>query len=97
MLNHEHHVALLALGALVASGEDIVKPADSGPRFEYEGELVAVIGKRCRNVSPQQATACIFGWTIGNDVTAQIVDSTVTAGSAWVRCHSSSFAGARSS
>ena len=58
-----------ANSALIASGEDIVKPKDAGPRFEYEGEFVAVIGKRCRNVTPEQATACIFGWTIGNDVT----------------------------
>ena len=57
-----------ANSALIATGENIVKPADSGPRFEYEGELVAVIGKRCRNVSPEEANACIFGWTIGNDV-----------------------------
>jgi 2-keto-4-pentenoate hydratase/2-oxohepta-3-ene-1,7-dioic acid hydratase in catechol pathway len=62
-------VGYRANSALVASGEDIVKPKDSGPRFEYEGELVAVVGKRCRNVSPEEATACIFGWTIGNDVT----------------------------
>ena len=62
-------VGYRANSALIATGENIVKPADSGPRFEYEGELVAVIGKRCRNVSPEEATACIFGWTIGNDVT----------------------------
>ena len=62
-------VGYRANSALIASGEDIVKPKDAGPRFEYEGELVAVIGKRCRNVTPEQATACIFGWTIGNDVT----------------------------
>ncbi len=62
-------VGYRANSALIASGEDIVKPADAGPRFEYEGELVAVVGKRCRNVSPEQASACIFGWTIGNDVT----------------------------
>ena len=62
-------VGYRANSALIASGENIVKPADSGPRFEYEGELVAVIGKHCRNVSPEEANACIFGWTIGNDVT----------------------------
>lgn len=62
-------VGYRANSALIASGENIVKPKDSGPRFEYEGELVAVIGKRCRNVTPEEATACIFGWTIGNDVT----------------------------
>ncbi len=62
-------VGYRANSALIASGEDIVKPKDSGPRFEYEGELVAVIGKRCRNVSPEEAAECVFGWTIGNDVT----------------------------
>ncbi len=62
-------VGYRANSALIATGEDIVKPKDSGPRFEYEGELVAVIGKRCRNVSPSEAADCIFGWTIGNDVT----------------------------
>jgi len=58
-----------ANSALIATGESIVKPKDSGPNFEYEGELVAVIGKKARNVSPQQANDCIFGWTIGNDLT----------------------------
>jgi 2-keto-4-pentenoate hydratase/2-oxohepta-3-ene-1,7-dioic acid hydratase in catechol pathway len=62
-------VGYRANSALIATGEDIVKPKNSGPRFEYEGELVAVIGKRCRNVAPAEAAACIFGWTIGNDVT----------------------------
>ena len=62
-------VGYRANSALIASGEDIIKPKDSGPRFEYEGELVAVIGKLCRNVTPDEAAGCIFGWTIGNDVT----------------------------
>lgn len=62
-------VGYRANSALIATGENIVKPKDSGPRFEYEGELVAVIGTTARNVSPQQANDCIFGWTIGNDVT----------------------------
>jgi len=62
-------VGYRANSALVATGDNIVKPKNSGPRFEYEGELVAVIGKKARNVSPQEANDCIFGWTIGNDVT----------------------------
>jgi 2-keto-4-pentenoate hydratase/2-oxohepta-3-ene-1,7-dioic acid hydratase in catechol pathway len=62
-------VGYRANSALIASGEAIVKPADAGPNFEYEGEIVAVIGKTMRNVSPDEATKGIFGWTIGNDVT----------------------------
>ena len=51
-------------------GEDIVKPKDAGPRFEYEGELVAVIGKTGAATSrPSRRADCILGWTIGNDVT----------------------------
>ena len=57
-----------ANNALIAHDEDIVKPPDSGPRFEYEGELVAVFGKRAKNVSRDEAMDCVFGWTIGNDV-----------------------------
>jgi len=62
-------VGYRANSALIPSGANIVKPKDSGPRFEYEGELVAVVGKTMRNVSPDEATKGIFGWTIGNDIT----------------------------
>jgi 2-keto-4-pentenoate hydratase/2-oxohepta-3-ene-1,7-dioic acid hydratase in catechol pathway len=62
-------VGYRANSALIPGGANIVKPKDSGPRFEYEGELVAVIGKTMRNVSPEEATKGIFGWTIGNDIT----------------------------
>jgi 2-keto-4-pentenoate hydratase/2-oxohepta-3-ene-1,7-dioic acid hydratase in catechol pathway len=54
--------------ALIAHEEAIVKPADSGPEFQYEGELVAVFGRKTKNVSREQALDCVLGWTIGNDV-----------------------------
>ncbi len=62
-------VGYRANSALVPTGAAIVKPKDAGAKFEYEGEIVAVVGKTMRNVSPQDAAAGIFGWTIGNDVT----------------------------
>jgi 2-keto-4-pentenoate hydratase/2-oxohepta-3-ene-1,7-dioic acid hydratase in catechol pathway len=62
-------VGYRANSALIPTGDAIVKPKDAGANFEYEGEIVAVVGKTMRNVSPQEATAGIFGWTIGNDVT----------------------------
>jgi len=61
-------VGYRANSALIAHGEDIVKPADSTDEFQYEAELVAVIGKTGRNVTPDEAWDLIFGWTIGNDV-----------------------------
>ncbi|MGV1034348.1 MAG: fumarylacetoacetate hydrolase family protein [Microbacteriaceae bacterium] len=35
--------------------------------LNYEGEIVIVIGKTCRNVSPEEAGDYIFGYTAGND------------------------------
>ena len=43
-----------ANNALIAHEEDIVKPKDAGEAFQYEGELVAVFGRRARNVSPRE-------------------------------------------
>ena len=54
--------------ALIAHEENILKPADSGSEFQYEGELVAVFGKTFKKVSRDEALDCVLGWTIGNDV-----------------------------
>jgi 2-keto-4-pentenoate hydratase/2-oxohepta-3-ene-1,7-dioic acid hydratase in catechol pathway len=54
--------------ALIAHDENIVKPRDAGSQFQYEGELVAVFGKKARNVSKEEALDYVLGWTIGNDV-----------------------------
>ena len=48
-------------------GANIVIPKDS-KNTHYEGELVIVIGKQTRDVSPEQAKDVIFGVTCGNDV-----------------------------
>jgi len=57
-----------AASALIASGEDIVIPADSPGPVEYEGELVAVIKHKTKNVSEKEALECVAGYTLGNDV-----------------------------
>jgi len=54
--------------AIIANGEAIVKPKDAGEEFQYEAELVAVIGKKGKNVPKEKALEHVFGWTIGNDV-----------------------------
>ena len=35
--------------------------------LNYEGEIVIVIGRNCRNISPDEAADYIAGYTIGND------------------------------
>ncbi|MBU6144694.1 MAG: fumarylacetoacetate hydrolase family protein [Acidobacteria bacterium] len=45
---------------------DVVRP--KGLKWlNYEGEIVIVIGKTCRNISPDEAGDYIAGYTIGND------------------------------
>ena len=39
--------------------------------MEHEAELAVVIGKRCRNVSADEAWDYVLGVTCGNDVTAR--------------------------
>jgi 2-keto-4-pentenoate hydratase/2-oxohepta-3-ene-1,7-dioic acid hydratase in catechol pathway len=55
--------------ALIATTEAIVIPSDSPGPVEYEGELVAVVGKKARYLREDEALGCILGYTLGNDVT----------------------------
>jgi 2-keto-4-pentenoate hydratase/2-oxohepta-3-ene-1,7-dioic acid hydratase in catechol pathway len=61
-------VGYRANNALIAAEEPIVIPKDATELVQYEGELVAVIGKQCRRVSEAAALDYVFGYTIGNDV-----------------------------
>ena len=54
--------------ALICSGEDIVIPKDSTGSVEFEGELVAIVGKKTKNVSEKDALQYVAGYTLGNDV-----------------------------
>jgi 2-keto-4-pentenoate hydratase/2-oxohepta-3-ene-1,7-dioic acid hydratase in catechol pathway len=42
-------------------------------RLDHELELAAVIGRRVRDVRPEDADGCIFGYTIWNDLSARDV------------------------
>ena len=64
----EADIGYRANNALIAHGETIVIPRDSEGPVEYEGEIVAVIGQRAKNLEPGHALSCVLGFTIGNDV-----------------------------
>jgi 2-keto-4-pentenoate hydratase/2-oxohepta-3-ene-1,7-dioic acid hydratase in catechol pathway len=53
--------------SIIGPGDQIVIPPDTD-NVHYEGELVVVIGKKTKNVSPADAPDHIFGVTAGNDV-----------------------------
>ncbi|WP_394552446.1 fumarylacetoacetate hydrolase family protein [Agromyces sp. MMS24-JH15] len=56
--------------SVIGPGDAIVLPPQSS-RVEFEGELAVVIGRIARNVSEADALSTVFGYTIGNDVTAR--------------------------
>lgn len=62
------HIGYRANNGLVAHNAAVIIPADATPHVHYEGELVVVIGKRARNLSKDEAMSCVFGYTIGDDV-----------------------------
>lgn len=56
--------------SIIGPEEAIVLPPQS-QQVEHEAELVVIIGKRGRWISPEDAMKHILGYTIGNDVTAR--------------------------
>jgi len=57
-----------AQNALIAHGEDVVIPSFATEKIHYEGELAVVIGKKVKHLTEENAMDCVFGYTIGNDV-----------------------------
>jgi 2-keto-4-pentenoate hydratase/2-oxohepta-3-ene-1,7-dioic acid hydratase in catechol pathway len=56
--------------SVVGQNDTIVIPCGAR-RVDAEGELVAVIGRPCRDVAPEDALDYVFGYTCGNDVSAR--------------------------
>ena len=51
---------------------DLIVPYQAtDDQADYEAELAVIIGKTCRNVTPEEAMNYILGYTCANDVTAR--------------------------
>jgi 2-keto-4-pentenoate hydratase/2-oxohepta-3-ene-1,7-dioic acid hydratase in catechol pathway len=61
--------------SILPDGGTILLPPQSA-QVEHEGELVIVIGRRGRYITSEQAKRYIFGYTVGNDVTARDLQKT---------------------
>ena len=59
-----------ANSALAGPNDTIRRPRNYQGKIVFEGELGVVIGKRCKEVTPELAAECIFGYTCVNDITA---------------------------
>lgn len=67
--------------ALAAHGDCIRLPGDY-KEYDYEAELVSVIGKPARNVSPEEALDYVYGYTCGNDLSTR--DLQFARGNQWL-------------
>jgi len=56
--------------AVVGPGDPVVMPRQSS-NVHYEGELAVVIGRICKDISPEQVKDVVYGYTCANDVTAR--------------------------
>ncbi|MGH3385672.1 MAG: fumarylacetoacetate hydrolase family protein [Nocardioidaceae bacterium] len=56
--------------SVIGPGDPIVYPRQSR-EVHYEGELAVVIGRICRDVPVDRTADVIYGYTVGNDVTAR--------------------------
>jgi 2-keto-4-pentenoate hydratase/2-oxohepta-3-ene-1,7-dioic acid hydratase in catechol pathway len=56
--------------SVIGPGDPVFYPHQSS-EVHYEGELAVVIGRICRDVPAEKAADVIWGYTVGNDVTAR--------------------------
>jgi 2-keto-4-pentenoate hydratase/2-oxohepta-3-ene-1,7-dioic acid hydratase in catechol pathway len=74
---------------LIGPGEPIVIPrflleyGFEDLRTDYEAELAVIIGKKCRNIAPEEALDYVFGYTCMNDVSQRNIQTGDRSG--WFR------------
>lgn len=64
-------VFLKATTAVIGPGAPIMLPREAPDEVDFEAELAVIIGRRCRNVSAQDALSFVLGYTCANDVSAR--------------------------
>ena len=57
--------------SLTGPYDDIVVDPEMTQLADYETELTVIIGRRTKGISKDEALGVIFGYTVGNDVTAR--------------------------
>jgi len=68
----KHQVWFTKAATAINAPFDPILIARGGPFVDYEVELVAIIGKRGRNIAKADAPAHVFGYCVGNDVTERM-------------------------
>lgn len=67
----EHQTWFTKAGSSINGPFDALELPPVSEQLDYEAEMVAVIGRRCRNVPKERAASVIFGYCVGNDVSVR--------------------------
>jgi len=71
----EEPIIFLKPNTSVIGPEDTITWPRMSDRVDFEGELAIVISRICKDVPKERYSDVIFGYTIGNDVTARDLQS----------------------
>ena len=55
----------------LSAHKQVIDLPKNAEHFDYEAELIIVIGKEASNVSKEDALSYVFGYTVGNDLSAR--------------------------
>ena len=92
-LNYADHIAETSLAThdfpeifmktsnALAGNHDTITIEGESLHYDYEGELVIIIGKSGKNIPREKAMEHILGYTVGNDVSARTLQF---RGSQWI-------------
>ena len=67
-----HPPIFLKLPTAITGPDTGITYPDGATDLHYEAELVVIIGKRARNITPEEASDYVFGITAGNDVSERV-------------------------
>ena len=78
----EHPVVFSKFPSTLSACGDEIKLNEDYIEYDYEAELVIVMGKTARNVSEENALEYVFGFTCGNDLSERHLQH--TRGGQWI-------------
>ncbi|MFN4265206.1 MAG: fumarylacetoacetate hydrolase family protein [Aquabacterium sp.] len=67
----QHQIWFTKLGHAINGPYDPIVLPSVSQSTDYEGEMVAIIGRRCKHVPRERAHEVVFGYCVGNDVSVR--------------------------
>lgn len=67
----QHQIWFTKLGHAINGPYDPIVLPNVSQSTDYEGEMVAIIGRRCKHVPRERAHEVVFGYCVGNDVSVR--------------------------